>query len=496
MNAGAEKVMSNVGTVAKHSAIYSFAEILKKGIGFVMIPLYTHYLTPADYGVIEVLTLVLEVLGMLVGVRIASSQTRYYHKYPKYEDKREVFTTALTAVGGSSIAAMLVLWVAAGWLARVTLGSANFAPQYQVMILCLGIQNVYLVAENDLIIRKKSLFYSILVIFLMVLSLSLNILFLAVFHMGIWAIIWSMLITKVVNLAVVPICLRGSPLRFSWEKFRPMLQYALPLIPASLAMFFLHFGDRFFLQHYCSLDDVGVYSLGYKFGMVISVLITTPFQRVWGTHSFEIEPQPGAKLVYARVFTYYASLLAFASLGISVFIDDVIGLVAPPNYAAAASIVPMTVLGYTCLGLTNAAALGILISNNTKFLAFIQIPVAVLNTLFNFALIPSYGIRGAAMATLLSFGTMLAATFFISQRLYPIPYEYRRLLTLASLSLILFMASRIVSGPGIFPMLFHAAVVLALPATLALSGFFSREEREAARMYLHRITPWLKKNRA
>ena len=483
----AANVMGNVRIVAKHSAIYSTAEILKKGIGFVMIPLYTHYLTTADYGVIEVLNLILEVLGMLVGAHIASAQTRYYHQYSVHEEKREVFTTALLGVSASSIISVIVLWVSSSWLASTALGSQSYAPHCRIVILCIGIQSVFLIAENDLIIRKKSLFYSGLVIFLMVLSLSLNILFLSVYHLGVWAILWSILITKAVNLTVVPICLHGDRIQFSWNKLWPMVRYAAPLLPASLAMFFLHFGDRFFLQRFCSLSEVGIYSLGYKFGMMISVLITSPFQRVWNTHCFEIERQPGAKLVYARIFTYLAFLLAFAGLAICAFIRDVIRIMAPPEYSAAASIVPMIVMGYTLLGLNNAASLGIMIRNKTKYIALIQLPVVALNAMLNYLLIPSYSIWGAALATLISFGVMFFVTITISQNIYPIAYEYRRLALLIGSTFVLAMVARLDSGSGLWRLLFHTATVIALPLFLYAFRFFTKDELDSAREYLRRI---------
>jgi O-antigen/teichoic acid export membrane protein len=493
MSLSKENLMGNVRTVAKHSTIYSTAEILKKGVGFILIPLYTRYLTPADYGVIEILNLILEVLGMLVGVRIAAAQMRYYHHYQSHEDKREIFTTALIAVAGLSLLSMLVLWTGASWLARIALGSESFTPHCQIVIVCLAIQSIFLIAENDLIIRKKSLFYSGLVIFLLILSLSLNIIFLSVFHLGIWAILWSILITKAVNLAVVPICLRGDRIRFSWDKLRPMIQYSLPLIPASFAMFILHFGDRFFLQKYFSSTEVGIYSLGYKFGMIISVLIVTPFQRVWGTHSFEIEQQPDAKLVYARIFTYFSLLLALFSLCICVFINDIIGTIAPPSYATAASIVPMIVLAYACLALGNAASLGILLSNKTKHIAFIQIPVTALNIILNFSLIPSLGMWGAALATLISFGIMLFITLVISQRLYPIAYEYRRLTILFTATVLLYLISTLTAGSWLLQISFHSLIVIALPLSLLALRFFSKDELDVARTYFYRIAPWFSK---
>jgi O-antigen/teichoic acid export membrane protein len=230
--------------------------------------------------------------------------------------------------------------------------------------------------------------------------------------------------------------------------------------------------------------------------MIISILITTPFQRVWGTHSFEIEKQPNAKLVYARVFTYLALLLAFASLAIGIFIKDVIGVIAPPAYAAAASIVPLVLLGYAFLGLNNAAAIGIMIRNKTKYIAFIQIPVVALNAILNLLLIPYYNIRGAALATMISFGVMLFITLTVSQKLYPIAYEYRRLAMVIGATIVLFMLAKLVSGPWHLLLLYHGILLAALPLCLYALKFFTREEMDGFRTYMEKICPSLRKSAA
>jgi O-antigen/teichoic acid export membrane protein len=483
-------VTGTLRSVAKHSAVYTAADLMRKGIGFFMVPLYTHYLTPADYGLMEVLSLILDIVGMLIGIRILSAETRYYHLYEDYEEKREVYTTTLVFAGCVSVVAVGALFTCKSLLARLVLGSESYAPHIFIIILCFGIQNIYLVAENDLIVRKKSFFYSILSIGLMVCALSLNILLLSVFHLGVWAILWSMLITKTINLAVVPATLRGDRIRFNAAKLKRMIRFGLPLVPASLAMFAMNYSDRFILQKYGSLTDVGIYSLGYKFGMMISVLIGAPFQRAWSTHSFEIAKQADAASIYARVFTYFTSLLMMAALGISVFIEDAIGLIAPESYAGAAGVVPIIVLAYVFMGLANYVALGIMLSFRTQSMAYIQVPIAGLNIVLNIALIKLYGIMGASITALLTYGLMLVFTFWVSQRLYPIAYEYRRLAILFGTALVLYFVSRTVSGPWIWQALFHSATVLSLPFILRFLHFFTRDEIATARTYLQKISPW------
>lgn len=478
-------------SIAKHSAIYTAAGFLNKGIGFLMIPLYTHYLTPADYGIIEVLALVLEVISMLIGVRILSAETRYYHYYDDYKDKREVFTTTLIFTVSISVAAALLLAAGAPLLARFALGSESFAPHVLLIILCLAIQNIYLVGENDLIVRKKSLFYSGMSTGLMTLGLTLNILLLSVYKMGVWAILFSMLVVKIVNLAVIPVTLRGDPLRFSWSKLKPMIRYGLPLVPAALAMFSIHYSDRLFIQKYCSLTEVGIYSLGYKFGMMISMLIATPFQRAWQTHSFEIAKNHDAKSIYSRVFTYFTCLLVLAALGVSVFIDDAITVLSPDSYAGAAALVPILVLAYVFMGMSNFVTLGILLSFQTQKIGLYQVPLALVNVLLNIALIQSFGMMGAAYSTLITFALMFFVTLYASQRLFFIPYEYRRLSMLFLTTFALFAASRLFAGSWLPQLLYHCVVFSLFPALLIVFRFFEKDEVASGRLYLRKMAHWL-----
>lgn len=493
MNAQPESatVNQNIHSVAKHSFVYTVAELLKKGVGFFMVPLYTRYLTPADYGLIEVLNLMLDVLGMVVGVRMIAAKTRYYHLYDRVEDKREVYTTSLIFAVCMSCAAVALLWGASGSLARLTLGSSDYSACYHLVIVSFAIQNICLIAENDLIIKKQSAFYSGLCIGLMILSLTLNIVFLSVFHLGAWGILWSILITKIVNTAVLPVTLRGHRIRFSWDKLKKMVRYGLPLVPASLALFAMHYGDRFFLQRFCSLSEVGIYSLGYKFGMIMGVLVTAPFSRAWGTHSFEIAKQPGARTVYSKVLTYFSCLLVTLGLGISIFAEDAIGLLAPPSYAGAAGIIPWIVLAYIFSGLSGFVGLGIMLSFRTKYAAYIDIPIAAFNLILNLLLIRWLGILGAALATLFTFGIKFFVTLVISQRLYPIKFEYRRLLILAAVAFGLFAVSRLWTGPQVMSILFHSVLFLTFPAILFLVKFFTPEEVSGAQKAVQRFLPRL-----
>lgn len=396
-----------------------------------MIPIYTRYLTPGDYGVLELLDLTLEVIGMIVGVRLGASLIRYYHHYDDPKDQQEVFTTALIFTFFFNLILLVVLELFSHPIALLVSGEPKYIQGFQIIFICLTIQNIYLVSENYLLLQKRSVLYSNLSILTMFISLSCNIIFVIGYKFGFLGIIFSMLIAKAVNcIIVVPITLKNVPLRFSWEKLIQMVKFALPLIPAAVGLFLIHFSDRFFVKAYCPLEELGLYSLGYKFGMILSVLISAPIFRIWNTQRFEIYKTDSPKYVFKKMFTYYSFIVSMAGLVICVFIDDVLAIMVSSSFQGARSVVPLIVSSYVFYGMANYFSIGIMLKYKTKYMAYIQMSVAILNLLFNAIFIPPWGIIGAGISTVLSFFCLMVFTFTASQKLYHIPFEYGKLLIL------------------------------------------------------------------
>lgn len=243
-----------------------------------------------------------------------------------------------------------------------------------------------------------------------------------------------------------------------------------------MGMFVIHFSDRFFIQQFCNLHDVGIYSLGYKLGMILSIIVSAPIFRIWDAQRFEIAKTNEAQKVFKRIFTYYFSIVVFSGLGISVFIDEIISIMAASEYQGAANVVPIIVLSYIFFGTGHFFNLGIMVTNRTKYVAYIQCSVAGVNILFNLLLISRYGVMGAAVATALSFLLLCALTFVVSQRLYPIAFEYGRAFIVFSLALLIFGLSRLIDASLLISLGIKSLLIIAFPLVLIIGKFFYKEE--------------------
>jgi O-antigen/teichoic acid export membrane protein len=371
----------------------------------------------------------------------------------------------------------LVLELFAQPISGFVLGSAEYTHFFQIIFVSMALQTIAVVPESLLLAKKRSITFSTITLLTFVSYLSLNVLFIVGMKMGVMGMVLSTVITKALNVIMLFAVTRSEfGLRFSFEKFKAMLSYSLPLLPAGLCMFAIHYSDRYFIQKFVSLEDLGLYSLGYKFGMIISLVVTQPIFRIWNTQRYEIAKEPDSEVVFGRMFTYIVFAFLAAGLLISTLIDETIAIMAPAHYQGASQIVSLIVAGYILFGCASFMQLGMFINYKTKYIVPIQFSAALLNVGLNLVLIPLYGIMGAAIATMLTFFCLALFSFLVSQRLLPVKYEYSRVIRLVFLSVGLYFVSRIIDLPLVFSVVAKISLLCLFPALLYLSGFFNGEE--------------------
>jgi len=258
-----------------------------------------------------------------------------------------------------------------------------------------------------------------------VLQLTLNILFLAVFGLGIKSIFISTLVANSALALVVgaPFLVR-SGLRFSRRWARALLRYGVPLMGTQIATFVVTFGDRYFLRVASNVTEVGLYSLAYQFGFILSVVGFGPFAMMWEPTRFQFATRPDRDELYARAFVYMNLLLLTVALGIGLFVGDFIHVMADPAYARAADLVPIILIAYILQSWAQFQETGVLIRERTEFITLVNWLSAGAAVLGYALLIPRWHGLGAAIATVIAFAVRQIATQIASQRLLPIRYQW------------------------------------------------------------------------
>jgi O-antigen/teichoic acid export membrane protein len=469
---------SVIKTVAKHSVIYGLGDLASKSIGFAMIPVYTHYLSTAQYGVLELVDLTSYVLGLLLAMGISQSVVRFYYEYPDTERKHQVISIALITIWVVSAVALLPLYLFSKDVSVLVFNSPDYSRLFNIVFISVMVNLSNDIPMTLLRIQEKSVLYIVISISKLAICLTLNIIFVVHLELGVIGILLSGVIGNVLaGLFLLVYTLRQIRLTYSFKIARAMLVFGLPMVGSMFGMYVLNFGDRFFLQRLTTMSDVGIYSLAYKFGMMSNALLLTPFQMIWAPKRFEIVSQPDAKQTFALVFTYYWFVQLFLFLGVGALCRDIIAVVADKEYQGASQYVPVIMLAYVFFGAYLYVQFGILLKKKTKYLAMNTMVAAVVNVIANFTLIPILGTWGAALATAISFFILFVSVQFIAQRLYHIPYQIGRLVKMTLVAALLYGVTSLINPTNVaISIASKSLIVLFFPLALYGVKFYTPVE--------------------
>jgi O-antigen/teichoic acid export membrane protein len=263
-------------------------------------------------------------------------------------------------------------------------------------------------------------------------------------------------------------------LQFDRSLLREMNRFGLPLVPSALFLWVTNFSDRFFLLKLADQEEVGLYSVGVRIASAI-VLLLTAFRLAWPAFAYSIQDDAEAKRTYAYVLTYLIAITSWVALGLGLLAPWLVGWIAAPAFAESADVVGPLAFAVVPFAGFVVIAIGIGRARRTQFNWVVTGAAAVVNVALNLILIPPYGMMGAAVSTIAAFSTMFVGMTWWAQRIYPVEYQWRRVVTAAAVGVALFALGKLVGGglPVALPL------SLAYPLALLATGFYLPVERKA-----------------
>ena len=290
----------------------------------------------------------------------------------------------------------------------------------------------------------------------------------------------SALIVAVASFVIVtPMIYRKIGFNVSLEVVKKLIKFGLPLIPSNLAAYLVVASDRLFIKQYVSIAETGLYSLGYKFGVLVNNFVTTPFNQIWGPRRLEMFKKGNSEAIFCRIFTYYTFVLIMGGLVISVLSREIVHLMADEAYWDSYKIIPLITLAHIVFSFFYHFNVGIMVEKKTKFFAYINIMNAIINLILNYFLIRAYGIWGAGFATLISYFLRTALCYYYSNKLHKIHVEWLRVLILIGGGIAYYYAIDFIHIANIFisaPL--KVFLALTFPLVLYIFGFFYTEEKD------------------
>ncbi|MBN4063223.1 oligosaccharide flippase family protein [Cardiobacterium sp. AH-315-I02] len=464
--------------VVKHSTIYMFGDILRYSTSLIMLPIYTRFLTPDDYGVIELLTMLIDFTALILGARISVSVFRYYCTATNCTEKNNIISSALMLGIFFNATGAAILLLLSETLAIAIFSDASF--QYYIVIFAITMLLLPLIEVPLVHIRaqQKPWLFFYFSIAKLVLQVGLNIYFIVYLDMHVEGVAYSAAITSIVMATTLTgYSLSKTGMSASIATCRKLFTFSLPLMLASLGTFYLTFGDRYILSIYTDFTQVGIYALGYKFGFIFMILSWVPFEKIWDSEKYEIHKRPNAKATYQSYFLYVNIILITLGLCISLFIKDLIKIMADPAFLNAHQIVPIIILAFVLQAWTKFCDLGILLKKKTMQIAQAELIAVIVMSIAFFTLIPAYGFYGAAWSAVIGFGTKFYWTYIKAKKLYDMELPWFKVNLTVLLAITFFLISLLIPDEIITSIALRLVLISAFIAAFFALPIFSQDEK-------------------
>jgi O-antigen/teichoic acid export membrane protein len=421
-------------SLARASALYTVGNFLPRVGGFILLPIYVRFLAREQFGAVALITSLSGLLAILYRLGLDGSLMRLH--FDEHEDRQRALYSTLTAL---SFVSALVGSILAGVLIGPFFGQLFSGLAFSPFgILAIAIAAASAVSFAPAIFYRASaqagkfLLYS-LAAFLVG---SVASVILVLLGAGAAGMLLGQLAGALVGVAVTVVLVgRIGGTRFDPSFIGPALRFGVPLTPHAVSAWVLRLADRWLiglligLPTAAALAALGAYSLGYQLGYVITVVVSS-FQAAWAPWFFRIGDRRDAPLLFSQMTTVVMAGLLALGVGVSALAPQIIAVIARPEYASAASVLPVVAMASVLYGLYTMLSTVVFYAKATGRLALITVSAAALNLFLNVILIPRVGIVGAAWATFGAYTFFALATWRYAGTVYPVQLDLRRLILL------------------------------------------------------------------
>ena len=449
--------------LAASGLAYQAASLLAALLALFTLPLYTRFLSEADFGYAETILTLVILASILLRFGLGEAFVRYWHSAGGPEARRRLARTTTGFVLVGTTVALVAGILLAGPLSELVLGTRN------PTLMACGVLGIWTftnleVAYSILRVDERRRAYLVASATNVLLTVALTVTLVVFLDEGargyvlgnyaasgvVLVGLWLFVVREHLGLP------RGGP------ALGGLLRFGAPTVPADAAVFLLNVIDRAWLLRAESPEAAGLYSVAIKLATAVIILVRG-FQLAWPPLAYSITSARDARVLYARVTTAFVGAAALIVAGFTLLGPWVVRLLAAPAFFPAHTALPWLALGWALYGLYLVL---VTIAGRAE-VTVRTLPSAALGLAVNVGLlvllVGPLGIDGAAIALCASYVAMLALLFVLTRRAFTVPFQWRRLVPIVGIS-----GAVAVAGEMLLPAAGAAGLITRLLALLAI----------------------------
>jgi O-antigen/teichoic acid export membrane protein len=463
---------AQIQRLGKHSVIYGLGGLIQRIVAVLLLPLYTRYLSPSDYGAIEALVALSAVIFALLRAGIQSSFFRFYFQAEDDRGRRTVVRTSFWFTMGTATLALIAGVALAEPISTALFGTSDNADLVRAVFVGLWASMNYDQLMALFRVEERSVSYSIASLANVLLTVGATILLVVVLGKGPLGVLVGNFSGTLAVYAVLLLFRREQlGLEFDTDVFRRMTAWGMPFVPSVIALNLIDFSDRFFLARIKGTHELGLYAIGMRISAGL-LFVLAAFRTAWPAFAYSL-PEEEAKRTYGYVLTYVTFFASWAAIALGLGAPWIVRLLTTPDFYDGERVVPVLVFAFVVFGMYIVVVTSIGRAGRRGSNWMITGAAALFNVALNLMLIPPFGMTGAAVSMVASYFAMFLGITWKAQRVFTVIYQWRRVATAIAAAVALTVTGKLVHG-GLAAAIALTAVY---PLVLALAGFYLPQER-------------------
>ena len=441
--------MNPLKKLASQTAIYGLSSVVGRLLNYLLVPLYTRYFLPEEYGVV---TELYAYVAFLVIILTYGIETAFFRFSQKEKNNHIVYSTSLISLLFSSLLFIVLMFVFSENISS-SIGYPNNQEYIKWFALIIGLDAISSISFAKLRALNKATRFALIRLVNIFVNIGLNLFFIiycpyaiennlqslnfvnSVYSpsVGVGYIFIANLFASVITILMLLPEMINSVWVFERNLWKKMMIYASPLLIAGLAGMTNETIDRILLKYLLPESsnisrEIGLYGAFYKLSIIMILFIQT-FRFAAEPFYFSQEREHNSRKIYADVMKYFIIVTSFIFLIVTTFYDFFINFLGSKYHDERGFLVVSILLfANFFLGIYYNLSIWYKLTEKTKYGAYIAIFGASITIILNFLLIPILGFVGSALATLACYFFMVLVSFYLSNKYFPIPYNYYRIL--------------------------------------------------------------------
>lgn len=398
--------------IVKNTIYYSIGEILPRIISFIMLPIYTRFLSPADYGIIAYTSTIVMFLYILGSFCLNTYVLRFYFEHDDISEQKKIIGTAHSFIIILNLLLLLLAFLILPYLIDSFQIQIPWNPFFKMAVITNFLDSLGVIPLVIYRVRRDAFKFMVLGLTKTIFAVALTVYFVVFCEMGVLgnyrALLFCNLFFSFIYIYIVS---KYACYTICFNYLKEGIRFSAPLLPGAICYMLLTVSDRIILERNVSIADLGIYNVACTMAFALNIVVQSGYK--------SIEPEIFRRYGKADFYSFtqkaqngYFCAIFVLALVISLFSQEVFVIMTSEGFHKGYFLVPALIVGGVMTGQNVIYSCVLQCEKRSKVLGLTTIIGAVISIALNLLLVPIWGVYAAAFTSAVSFSAINAFLFY------------------------------------------------------------------------------------